>query len=96
VWQWVVDVDARLPALVEVLAICHGFLVDDDCGRAVGVVEDVVTEADSCGGGVRLVVRSWGGQRVAVPVGEVVEVAPGGRRVVIACRVGHLPRAERR
>jgi hypothetical protein len=35
IWQWVVDIDPGLPTLTEVLASCHDFLVDDDCGREV-------------------------------------------------------------
>jgi hypothetical protein len=91
VWQWVVDLDRGLPALTDVLAGCHDFLVDDDCGRAVGVVEDVVVAADPAGPARLLLVRGWGRQRVTVPLDEVVEVAPGGRRLVIACRDGHRP-----
>jgi hypothetical protein len=96
VWQWVVDVDAWLPALTDMLATCQGFIVDDDCGRAVGVVEDVVLEADSSGRARLLVVQGWGGQRIAVPVDQVMEVAPGRRRLMTACRLGHLPRVGRR
>jgi hypothetical protein len=95
VWQRVVDVDEGLPALTDVLAGCQGFLVDDDCGRAVGVVEDVVMDPDSSGPARLLVVQSWGRRRLVVPLDEVVEVAPGGRRLVTACRAGHLPQAER-
>jgi len=92
VWQWVVDVDPGLPALTDVLASCHDFLVDDDCGRAVGVVEDVVMAPDSAGPARLLVVQGWGRSRVTVPVDDVVEVVPGGRRLVIGCGAGHRPR----
>jgi hypothetical protein len=91
VWQWVVDVDPGLPALTDVLASCHDFLVDDDCGRAVGVVEDVVTVPDSAGPARLLVVQGWGRHRMTVSVDDVVEVVPGGRRLVITCRAGHRP-----
>jgi hypothetical protein len=95
VWQWVVDVDPGLPALTDVLASCHDFLVDDDCGRAVGVVEDVITVPDAAGPARLLVVQGWGRQRTTVPVDDVVEVVPGGRRLVITCRAGHrLPQVE--
>jgi hypothetical protein len=95
VWQWVVDVDPGLPALTDVLAGCHGFLVDDDCGRAVGVVEDVVMAPDAAGPARLLVVQGWGRQRMRVPLDDVVEVVPGGRRLVITCRTGHrLPPVE--
>jgi hypothetical protein len=91
VWQWVVDVDPGLPALTDVLASCHDFLVDDDCGRAVGVVEDVITAPDAAGPALLLVVQGWGRHRMTVPVDDVVEVVPGGRRLVITCRSGHRP-----
>lgn len=91
VLQWVVDVDPGLPALIDVLANCHGFLVDDDCGRAVGVVEDVGVDPDSAAPVRLLVVQGWGRQRTTVPVDEVIEVAPGGRRLVITCPAGHRP-----
>jgi hypothetical protein len=89
VWQRVVEVDAGLPAVSDVLAGCHGFLVDDDCGRAVGVVEDVVMAPDSAGPARLLVVQGWGRQRITVPVADVVELVPSGRRLVITCRTGH-------
>jgi hypothetical protein len=91
VWQWVVDVDPALPALTDVLAGCHDFLVDDDCGRAVGVVEDVVMDPDPAGPTRLLVVQGWGRQRTMVPVDDVVELVPGGRRLVITCRAWHRP-----
>ncbi len=91
VWQWVVDVDPGLPALTDMLASCHDFLVDDDCGRAVGVVEDVVMAPDSAGPARLLVVQGWGRHRMTVPVDDVVELVPGGRRLVITCRTGHRP-----
>jgi hypothetical protein len=46
---------------------------------------------DSAGADRLLVVQGWGRQRMAVPVDDVVEVVPGGRRLVITCRTGHRP-----
>jgi hypothetical protein len=70
------------------LADCQFFLVDDDCGRAVGVVDDVVGSGP--GGPARLLVApGWGRRRVAVPAGDVVAVVPGRRLLVVACRTGH-------
>jgi hypothetical protein len=91
VWQWVVDVHPGVPALTDVLAGCHDFLVDDDCGRPVGVVEDVAMVPVSAGPARLLVVQGWGRHRIAVPVDDVLEVVPGGRRLVITCRTGHRP-----
>ena len=95
VWQWVVDVDPGLPALTDMLATCHGFLVDDDCGRLVGVVEDVELDPDSAHPVRLLVVLGWGRRRIMVPTGDVIELAPGGRRLVVACQAGHRVPARR-
>lgn len=91
VWQWVVDVGPGVPALTVLLRCCYGFLVDDDCGRAVGVVEGVVVGADEADPMLLLVVQGWGRRRIMASTDDVLEVAPGGRRLVIACRDGHLP-----
>jgi NhaA family Na+:H+ antiporter len=95
VWQWVVDVDSGLPALTDMLATCHGFLVDDDCGRLVGVVEDVELDPGSAYPVRLLVVLGWGRHRIMVPAEDVIELAPGGRRLVVACRAGHRVPARR-
>jgi hypothetical protein len=95
VWQWVVDVDSGLPALTDLLATCHGFLVDDDCGRLVGVVEDVELDPGSAYPVRLLVVLGWGRQRIMVSAEDVIELAPGGRRLVVACRAGHRVPARR-
>jgi hypothetical protein len=94
-WQWVVDVDPGSPALSDVLANCHDFLVDDDCGRAVGVVEDVGVDPYSAVPVRLLVVQGWGRQRTTVSADDVIGVAPGGRRLVITCRTGHRTRQAR-
>jgi hypothetical protein len=87
VWQWVVDLTG-LPTLTDVLVNCYDFLVDDDCGRDVGVVERVDMEPDSAVPRRLHVVQGWGRHRSTVPVDDVIEVAPGERRLVIACRAG--------
>ena len=89
VWQWVVDLNPGLPTLTEVLVNCYDFMVDDDCGREVGVVERVDMEPDSAVPGRLQVVQGWGRRRTMVSVDDVIEVAPGERRLVIACRAGH-------
>jgi hypothetical protein len=89
---WVVDIPVGRQALSELLAACQGFLVDDHCGREVGVVEDVVVGTDSQGPMRLLVVQGWGRRRIAVSVEDVIEVDPGGRRLVALCRSEHLPR----
>lgn len=89
VWQWVVDLNPGLPTLTDVLVNCYDFLVDDDCGREVGVVERVDMEPDSAVPGRLQVVQGWGRHRITVSVDDVIEVAPGERRLVIACRAGH-------
>jgi hypothetical protein len=95
VWQWVVDVDSGLPALTDMLAACHGFLVDDDCGRLVGVVEDIELDPGSANPVRLLVVLGWGRQRIMVSAEDVIELAPGGRRLVVACQAGHRASARR-
>lgn len=85
-WQWVVDIDESLPALTEVLATCNGFLVDDDRGRAVGVVDRVVTDPEPSGLACLLIVQGREGQPIAVPVDDVLEVAPGTRRLLVRRR----------
>ena len=95
-WRWVVDLEGALPVPTEVLATCHSFLVDDDCGRPVGVVEEVVVDAHSSTP-VRLLVKpGWRGKGLTVGVHEVLEIVPGGRRIVVVCRTAHLPTAARR
>ena len=93
VWQWVVDVDGELPALNDVLAACYGFLVDDDCGRAVGMVEEIVVDRESAVPVGLVVAPRRGRQRFTVRVDEVLEVTPGSRRLVTACRGEHLLRS---
>ena len=89
VWQWVVDLNPGLPTLTDVLVNCYDFLVDDDCGREVGVVERVDMEPDSAVPRRLQVVQGWGRHRTTVSVDDVIEVAPGERRLVIACRASH-------
>jgi hypothetical protein len=91
VWRWPVEADPTLPRLAQVLAGCHGFLIDDDCGRAVGVVEDVVREPGSANPTRLLVVQGWGRRRITVPVDDVVRVKPEARRLVTRCAAGHRP-----
>jgi hypothetical protein len=95
VWQWVVDLNPGLPALTEVLVNCHDFLIDDDCGREVGVVEGVDIDPNSAVPARLLVVQGWGRHRTTVSVDDVIEVVPGERRLVVACRAGHrTPKVE--
>jgi hypothetical protein len=84
----------RLPSLSELLARCHDFLVDDDCGREVGVVESVAMDADMTIAASLQVVQGWGRHRIMVPVEEVIEVAPGERRLTIRCTADHRNRHE--
>jgi len=81
VWQLVVELDGGHPALLDVLATCHGFRVDDVAGGTVGVVEDVVMAADGPGP-VGLIVRAWDRRWCTVSMDEVVEVVAGARRLV--------------
>jgi hypothetical protein len=89
VWQWVVDLNPGLPTVTDVLVNCYDFLVDDDCGREVGVVERVEMEPGSAVPGRLQVLQGWGRHRTMVSVADVIEVAPSERRLVIACRAGH-------
>jgi hypothetical protein len=91
-WYWVAEVQPRLPSFSELSARCHDFLVDDDCGREVGVVENVATDPDKAVAASLQVVQSWGRHRIMVSVEEVIEVAPGERRLTIRCRADHRNR----
>jgi sporulation protein YlmC with PRC-barrel domain len=66
------------------LSNCHGFLVDSESGRDMGVVEDVELERSS-GRALALVVASgWFGRRVqTVPVAHVQTIFPRERRLVV-------------
>jgi hypothetical protein len=88
-WQWVLDLNPGLPTLTDLLVNCYDFLVEDDCGREVGVVERVDMEPASAIRGRLQVVQGWGRHRITVSVDDVIEIAPGERRLVIACRAGH-------
>jgi hypothetical protein len=88
-WRWVVDVQPALPAPTDVLTNCCDFLVDDDCGRTIGVVEDVVMYLHRPVAAWLLVVTGWGRHRIMLPVDEVIAIAPAERRLVICCRAGH-------
>jgi hypothetical protein len=95
VWQWVVYLDPGLPPLTDLLVNCHDFLVDDDCGREVGVVEGVDIDPNSAVPARLLVVQGWGRHHITVSVDDVIEVAPGERRLLVACRAGHrTPKVE--
>ncbi len=72
--------------LVEAyLRSAHGFLVDTQDGREVGVVDDVITDPatglvahlEVCGG--------WfGRRRTRIDVRDIREVSPASRRIVVA------------
>ena len=74
------DIDGIERSLHE----AHGFLVDTEDGREVGVVDDValdesrrVARIDVCG--------SWfGRRRLTFDLGDVVSVSPAARRVVVS------------
>ena len=85
-WQWVVDLDPGLPAPTDVLVNCHDFLIDDDCGREVGVVEGVDIDPNSAVSARLLVVQGLKRHRTTVAVDDVIEV-------VIRANGGWLSRA---
>jgi sporulation protein YlmC with PRC-barrel domain len=72
-----------------VLATCHGFLVDDDRGHEVGVVEDVALDPISKQP-TQLLVAQRPGRHVTLTIDDVIEVAPSERRLVTASGAGHL------
>jgi hypothetical protein len=88
-WRWVVDVQPALPTPTDLLTNCRDFLVDDDCDRTIGVVEDVITYLHRPVAAWLLVVTGWGRHRIMLPVDEVIAIAPAERRLVICCRAGH-------
>ncbi len=90
-WRWVADLEEALPDPGEVLAACHSFLVDDDCDRPVGVVEDVILDAQLSAPVRLLVAPGPRDQRMSIGIHEVLEVVPGSRRIVVRCRNGHRP-----
>lgn len=71
------------------LANCHGFLVDSESGRDMGVVEDVELEHSS-GRALALVVASgwFGRRRQTVPVEHVQTIFPRERRLVVTDPAG--------
>ncbi|MGH3319816.1 MAG: PRC-barrel domain-containing protein [Streptosporangiaceae bacterium] len=76
------EVDAYSPG--RRLAASHGFLVDDEADRPVGVVDDVLVNEDDGSAIALVVVCGWSGRRrLAVPVDDVVTILPGKRRLVV-------------
>lgn len=60
------------------------------------VVESADIDPDPAVPARLLVVQGWGRQRTTVSVDDVIEVAPGERRLVIKCRAGHrTPQVDR-
>jgi sporulation protein YlmC with PRC-barrel domain len=66
------------------LSNCHGFLVDSELGKEIGVVDDVELEPAS-GRAVALVVASgWFGRRLrTIPVSDVLRIIPSEERLVV-------------
>lgn len=83
-WEVVLDVDVVDEQPGYWLAHAHDFLVDDDTGAPVGVVEDV--ELDERGRACRLTVATGrlGRRCELVPCEDVVEIVPEQRLLVIA------------
>lgn len=67
------------------LRSAHGFLVDTTDGREIGVVDDVI-EDPATGRVVRLDVRGgwFGRRRTVIDAGEVQQISPASRRIVVA------------
>jgi hypothetical protein len=95
VWQPVVTLVGGVPIPSRVLARCESFLVDGECGRGVGVVEEVMHNGDREDPVALVVVQGWGRHRVVLPVAAVVELAPGERRLTVACPTGHASTCRR-
>jgi sporulation protein YlmC with PRC-barrel domain len=66
------------------LSNCHGFLVDSELGREIGVVDDVELEPAS-GRAIALVVASgWFGRRLrTIPVSDVQRIVPSEERLIV-------------
>lgn len=81
-----VDVDLRGANLDPEywLSNCHGFLVDSELGREIGVVDDVEVEPAS-GRAIALVVASgWFGRRLrTIPVSDVQRIVPSEERLIV-------------
>jgi uncharacterized protein YrrD len=81
-----VDVDLRGANLDPEywLANCHGFLVDSELGRDIGVVEDVVLEPSSGRAFTLVVASGWFGRRLrTIPVVDVQRIIPSEERLVV-------------
>ncbi len=85
-WRPVIEVSGLGPAVSEVLARCAYFLVDGECGGDRGVVGQVLLDAENHPTAL-VVLQGWR-RRVVVPVGEIVEISPGERRLTVACSAG--------
>ncbi len=85
-----VEAGAGLPALTDLMVSCHGYLVDDDCGRAVGILEDVFADAEPSHPIRLLVVQGWAGSNSSHPPTRSSKVAPCARRPMFNCCDGHL------
>jgi sporulation protein YlmC with PRC-barrel domain len=85
-WLVEVEVDLRGSNLDPEywLSNCHGFLVDSELGRDIGVVNDIHLEPSS-GRAVALVVASgWFGRRLrTIPVSDVLRIIPSEERLVV-------------
>jgi sporulation protein YlmC with PRC-barrel domain len=85
-WLIEVDIDLRGANLDPEywLSNCHGFLVDSELGREIGVVDDVELEPAS-GRAVALVVASgWFGRRLrTIPVSDVQRIVPSEERLIV-------------
>jgi sporulation protein YlmC with PRC-barrel domain len=66
------------------LSNCHGFLVDSELGRDVGVVDDVELEPASRRAAALVVASGWFGRRLCtIPVSRVLRIIPSEKRLVV-------------
>jgi hypothetical protein len=85
-WLVEVEVDLRGSNLDPEywLSNCHGFLVDSELGRDVGVVDDVELEPASGRAAALVVASGWFGRRLCtIPVSRVLRIVPSEKRLVV-------------
>ena len=64
------------------LANSLGFLVDDDGGQPVGVVEEIQMDFEGHPRAL-VVVQGWGRRSIVIPIEAIVEIAPTDRRLTV-------------
>jgi hypothetical protein len=86
--RWLIELEVDLRGMnldAEYwLSNCHGFLVDSEAGKEIGVVDDVEVEHGS-GRAVALVVASgWFGRHLrTIAVADVQAILPSEERLVV-------------